>query len=64
MLFNLYFANNTILSCFLLFFLIIDLYFSSPAVAELIILNGIPNKEEKADMKTYPVIVEPNIRKC
>ena len=31
-LFNLDFANNTILSCFFLFFLIIELYFLIPAV--------------------------------
>ena len=32
MLFNLDFANDTILSSFFLFFLIIDLYFLIPAV--------------------------------
>ena len=72
MLFNLDFANNTILSCFLLFFLIIELYFLIPAViaqifnpiAELVIPTGIPTKEEKADMETHPVIVELKIRKC
>ena len=31
MLFTLDFANNTILSCFFFFFLIIDLYFLIPA---------------------------------
>ena len=36
MLFNLDFANNTILSCFLFFFLIIDLYFLIPAGIALI----------------------------
>ena len=71
MLFNLNFAHNTILSCFF-FFLIIDLYFSIPAViaqifnpiAELVIPIGIPTKEAKAEMETHPVIVEAKIRKC
>ena len=36
MLFNLDFANNTILSCFLFFFLIIDLYLLIPAGIALI----------------------------
>ena len=52
MLFNLDFANNTVLSCFFFFFLIIDLYFSIPAViAEIynpiaeIIPTGKPTKE-------------------
>ena len=72
MLFNLDFANNTILSCFFFFFLIIDLYFLIPAVitqifnpiVELAIPIGIPTKEAKAEMETHPVIVEPKIRKC
>ena len=53
MLFNLDFANNTILSCY--FFLIIDLYFLIIAViaqflnpiTELVIPIGIPTKEPK-----------------
>ena len=57
MLFNLDFANNTILSCFFFFFLIIDLYFLIPAViaqifnpiAELVIPIVIPAKEAKTD---------------
>ena len=61
MQFNLYFANNTILSCFFPFFLVIDLYFLIPAVivqmfnpiAELVIPTGIPTKEEKADVETH-----------
>ena len=66
MLFNLDFASNTILSCFFLFFLIIDLYILIPAVVtqlfnaivELAIPIGIPTKEAKAEMETHPVIVE------
>ena len=66
MLFNLDFANNTILSCFFFFFLIIHLYFLIPAVvqqisnpiAEIVISIGIPNKEAKAEMETHPVLVE------
>ena len=54
MLFNLDFDNNTSLSCF--FFLIIDLYFLTPAViaqifnpiAGLVIPIEIPTKEAKA----------------
>ena len=50
MLFNLVFANNTILSCFFFFFPINDLYFLIPAViaqifsptAEIVIPIGIP----------------------
>ena len=53
------------------FFIIIDLYFLIPAVisqifnpiAELAISIGMPIKEEKAEMKTHPVIVEAKIRK-
>ena len=65
MLFNLDFGNNTILSCFFVFFLSIVLYFLIPAVitqifhpiAELVIPIGIPPKETKAEMETHPVIV-------
>ena len=60
------FANNTILSCFFFFFLIIDLYFLIPAVitqilnpvAELVMPIGILTKEAKAEIETLPVIVE------
>ena len=72
MLFNLDFANNTILSYFFFFFLIIDLYFLIPAaigqifypIAELVIPIGIPTKEVKKKIEIHPVIVEPKIRKC
>ena len=72
MLINLDFADNTILSWFFLFFLIIDLYLSIPVAiaqsfnptAELVILIAIPSKEAKAEIEMYPVIVETNIRKC
>ena len=60
---NLDFANNAILSCF--FFLIIYKYFLIPAVitqifnpiVELAIHIGVPTKEAKEEMETYPVIV-------
>ena len=63
---NLDFANNTILSCFFFFFLIIDLYFLITAtvaqifnrIAELLIPAGIPSKEAKAEIKIHPVIAE------
>ena len=59
-LFNLDFANETILSCFLFFFSIVDLYFLIPAViaqtfsqiAELVIFIWIPTKEAKVEMET------------
>ena len=58
MLFNLEFANNTILSCFFFFFLITDLYIViSEAVAqifnpiaELVIPIRIPIKEPKPEI--------------
>ena len=63
MWFNLDFANNTILSCYFFFFLIINLYFLIPAVitnifnpiAELVILIGIPRKEVKAEIEIHEV---------
>ena len=70
MLFNLDFPSNTILLYFFCFFLIIDLYFLIATViiqifnpiAELVISIGISTKEAKAEMETYLVIVEPQIR--
>ena len=55
MLFSLFFAHSTILSCFFLFFLVIDLYFSiATAIAqifnptvEITTSIGIPTKEPK-----------------
>ena len=72
MLLNLDFANHTILSCFFLFFLIIELYFLITAViaqtfnliAELVIPIVISTKQAKGEMETHPVNVEPKIRKC
>ena len=72
MLINIDFASNTILSWFLLFFLIIDLYFLIPGVTtqifnptlELAIPIGIPPKEAKAEMETYPVMIEIAINEC
>ena len=57
------FANNTILTWFLFFLLIIGLHFLIPALAgkifnpaaELLVLIGIPIKEAKTGTKTYPV---------
>ena len=64
--FNLSFASNTILSCFFLFFLIIDVYFLIPAIiapisnptAELVIPTGIPNSKKKAEIGRHPVTTE------
>ena len=72
MLFNLDFANNTILSWFFFFFLIIDLYFLIPAaigqifiyIAEFLIPKGIPIKEENAEIEIHSVIAEAKIRQC
>ena len=72
MLFNLSFANNSILSCFFLFFLIIDLYLFIPAVvpqlfnsiAELAIPIEITSKRAKAEIETHQVTVEIKISKC
>ena len=69
MLYNLDFANNTILSCFV--FLIIELYFLIPAgnaqffnpIPELVISIGTPNKESKAEIEIDPIIVKAKIRK-
>ena len=71
MLFNFHFADNTISSCFFLFFLIIDLYFLIVAAitqifysaAELVIPIGIPTKEAKAEIEAHPVIAETETRK-
>ena len=72
MIFNLVSASNTILSCFLLFFLIIDLYFLIPVVvleifiviAKLAIPTGIQNKEARTKIETGQVTVEAKINKC
>ena len=61
MLFNLDCANSTILSCFLFFFWIIDLYFLNPAViaqifnpmADFVIAIGILTKEAKAEIEIH-----------
>ena len=66
MLSNLDFANNTIISCSFLFFLIIDLHVLIPAViaqifnpiAEHVIPIGIPSKEAKAETEIQPVSAE------
>ena len=71
MLFNLDFANNTIISCFFFFLSVIDLYFLNAAaiaqifnpIAELVIPIEIPTKEVKAEMKTHSIILEAKIRK-
>ena len=70
-LFNLDFAYKTILSCFFIFSLIIDLYFLIPAaiaqsfnpIAKLVVPVGIPSKEAKAEIEIHPAIVQAKIRK-
>ena len=64
--FNLFFANNTILLCFFFFFSIIDLDILIPAaaaqiftvVAELAIPIGIPTKKAKGEIETDPATAE------
>ena len=71
MLFYLDFANNTTLSYFFLFFLIIDLYFLIPKVItqiftpteEFVTPIGIPTKEAQTEMEMNPVTVETKIGK-
>ena len=66
MLFNIDFAKNIISSCFVFFFLIIDLYFLTLAVtaqifnpiADLIIPIEIPSKEAKAKIEIHPLTAE------
>ena len=72
MVFQLVFANNTILFCFFIFFLIIDLYFLIPAVimkisfaaVELAIFTGISTKKaEAAEIEIHPVTAKAKITK-
>ena len=64
MVFNLFFTNNTILSSFFPFFLIIDLYLPIAAVIEQIfnptLALPIPTKQTK----TRLITVESKISKC
>ena len=61
MVFNLIFASDTILSCFFLFFLVIDLYFLIAAVnaqifnptAEVAIPIAMPTNKAKAEIETH-----------
>ena len=72
MLLNLVFANNTILSCFHRFFLIIDLYLLIPAVAqqifnptaEHVMPIGILTKGAKPEIEKHSVTTEAKISKC
>ena len=71
MLFSLDFHNNTMLSWFFFFFLVIDVYFLIPAaieqifnpITELVITVKIPSKEVKADIDIQLVIVEAKVGK-
>ena len=70
--FDLAFVSNTTLSCFLLFFLVINLYFLVPAflvqvvsrTGELAMSIGIPTNEAKTEIETHPVIAETKISDC
>ena len=69
-LYNLDFANNTILSFFFFFFLNIGLYFLIPGVivqilnfiAEVIVPIGIPSKEAIEEIEIHSVTAETKIR--
>ena len=71
MLFNLDFANNTVLSCFFFSFLIIDSYFFIPSaitqifnrIVEYLKAIEMPIKEAKAEIKIHSVIAEAKIKK-
>ena len=64
MISNLDFAYNTISSCLLSFFIIIDLHFLIPTaiarifnpITELLITPARPIKEAKAEIEIHPVI--------
>ena len=72
MLFNLNFANSTILSCLFFFYLIFELYFLIPLVilqifnstAELAMLIKIPTKEAKAKIVKHSAMAEAKTSKC
>ena len=72
MLFNLDFANSTILSRFFFFFLIIDLYFLILGAisqvlnpyAQFVILIEMSIKKVKPEVEIHPVIIEAEIRNC
>ena len=71
MVFNLVFANNTILSCFFFFILIIDLHFLIPAVtAQIVELTAEPTiptetttNEANVETKTRALTTETKTRK-
>ena len=70
--FNLGFASDIILPCFLFFFLIINFYFLIPAIiaqilnpaAELVISIRTPTKEAKTQAEIHPVTAEAKMGKC
>ena len=70
--FNLHFSNNTILSCLVFFFFIINLSFLISAVivpifiptAELLIPVGTQTNEANAGNETQPVTAETKISEC
>ena len=70
MVFILVFAGNTILLCFLVFFVIIN--FLMPAIiaqvfnatAELAIPTGTPTNEANPEIETQPLTAEKKTRKC
>ena len=76
--FNLVLVNNSILSCFFFFFLVIDLsnlnikYFLITAVIaqvfnlteERVIPMGITTEVVEAKIETHPLTAEAKIRKC
>ena len=63
MLFNLDFANNTMLSCFSLFFNYWLILFNFCSYCTNFPI-GIPSKQAKTENEIHPVLVEAKIRKC
>ena len=69
LVFNLVFANDTVLSYFFFFFFITDVYFFNSCsyctqfhpTAELTMPVGIPTKEAKAEIETHPVTAKMKI---
>ena len=64
-LFNLDFANNSILSYFFFIFSIIVFYLLIPAaIAQMFNPIGIPSKNAKVAIEIHPAIVKVKVRKC
>ena len=63
MLFNLDFANKTYFIMLIFLIPAVNAHIFNP-IAESVIPIRVTIKEAKAEMETYPVIIEAKIRKC